>query len=435
MKMTMTATGDSLMIQGYPDGGYPGFSEVRDYIEKGQAKFNNLETNLIDKPTFGSTYCGGTWLKSESRIIDKITGFGFNFLGYANNHTMDYSYNGLLETISHLKERNIAYAGAGEDLYAAAAPVYRDLPGGRVAFISICASFEDAARAGYASRTTPGRPGLNPLRHTKELHVTKEHFKALSEICESTHFMGEKEISIKNGFSVPFKEGELNFGGVSIRLSEDGVEKKVTKCNKNDLKRTLDSIEDAKLMADYIVIMLHSHQIKGNVMNIPDDFAVEFCHTVIDAGADLVIGGDTHELKPIEIYKGKPIFYSLGNFCFQSNVVPTMPADFIEKYKMPDITDPQALALRCKGWTIGLHAQPQNFRSIIPYMEYEDGKLVSCELKPIELGYDKIRTFKGIPYPADEKVSREIFKLLKDLSKDYGTKMTQGKDGIIKIKL
>ena len=43
MKMTMTATGDTILIQGFPEEGYPGLDEIRSYIAKGQAKFGNLE--------------------------------------------------------------------------------------------------------------------------------------------------------------------------------------------------------------------------------------------------------------------------------------------------------------------------------------------------------------------------------------------------------
>src|ERR1700688_2510434 len=39
-------------------------------------------------------------------------------------------------------------------------------------------------------------------------------------------------------------------------------------------------------------------------------------HAAVDAGADMVIGHHPHELQAIEVYKGKPIFYSLGNFAF-----------------------------------------------------------------------------------------------------------------------
>jgi hypothetical protein len=45
------------------------------------------------------------------------------------------------------------------------------------------------------------------------------------------------------------------------------------------------------------------------------DYQVEGGHAAIDAGADLIIGHHAHMLKGIEVYKGKVIFYSLGNFC------------------------------------------------------------------------------------------------------------------------
>jgi poly-gamma-glutamate synthesis protein (capsule biosynthesis protein) len=42
-------------------------------------------------------------------------------------------------------------------------------------------------------------------------------------------------------------------------------------------------------------------------------------HELIDAGADLIIGAHPHVIEPIEIYKGKAVFYSLGNFIFDQD--------------------------------------------------------------------------------------------------------------------
>jgi poly-gamma-glutamate synthesis protein (capsule biosynthesis protein) len=39
-------------------------------------------------------------------------------------------------------------------------------------------------------------------------------------------------------------------------------------------------------------------------------------HQFVDAGADIVFGAHPHVVEPIEIYNGKKIFYSLGNFIF-----------------------------------------------------------------------------------------------------------------------
>ena len=44
----------------------------------------------------------------------------------------------------------------------------------------------------------------------------------------------------------------------------------------------------------------------------------EIAHAVIDAGADIVIGHGPHYSLPVEIYKGKPVFYGLGSFSFHT---------------------------------------------------------------------------------------------------------------------
>ena len=436
MKMTMTATGDSILNQGFQDGGYEGFGAVRDYIAKGQARFANLETCVTRGDTYASANSGGTWLTCQPRILDKLLSFGFNFLGFANNHTMDWGPDGLLQTLDHVAQRGVPLAGAGKDLAQAAAPVYRDLPGGRVALIAISSSFYDASRAGHASRTIQGRPGVNPLRFSTTYYLNRAHFDAFREIAAATKMNGESDLSRKNGFRPPLPEGVAAFGGNELRLSSEGTEYKHTVCNKHDLARTLDAIKDARYIADYVVIMLHSHQIRRGYNNEPDEFAVEFCHACLDAGADVVFGGGTHEFKPVEIYKGKPIFYSLGNFCFQSNVVEHQPADILDKYSLPPMSDVQALSARNGDWKIGLHAQQQNFRSAIPYLEFEDGKLTALELAPVELGFDdKTRSFRGIPYRANERQTREIFDYLSRISREqFGTEMTLDGD-VIRVKL
>lgn len=55
----------------------------------------------------------------------------------------------------------------------------------------------------------------------------------------------------------------------------------------------------------------------------PDEYQVSLAHDAIDHGADIVIGHHPHILQGIEYYNGKPIMYSLGNFCFGGNTHPT----------------------------------------------------------------------------------------------------------------
>lgn len=48
----------------------------------------------------------------------------------------------------------------------------------------------------------------------------------------------------------------------------------------------------------------------------------EAAHAFIDAGADVVIGGHPHVVEPLEVYQGRAIFYSLGNFLFDQRFSP-----------------------------------------------------------------------------------------------------------------
>lgn len=55
----------------------------------------------------------------------------------------------------------------------------------------------------------------------------------------------------------------------------------------------------------------------------PSDYQQTTAHELIDAGADLVIGNHPHVLQGVEVYEGKVICYSLGNFCFGGNKNPS----------------------------------------------------------------------------------------------------------------
>jgi poly-gamma-glutamate synthesis protein (capsule biosynthesis protein) len=55
----------------------------------------------------------------------------------------------------------------------------------------------------------------------------------------------------------------------------------------------------------------------------PNDYQQQLAHQIVDWGADLVVGTHPHVLQGVELYNGKVICYSLGNFCFGGNSNPT----------------------------------------------------------------------------------------------------------------
>lgn len=94
--------------------------------------------------------------------------------------------------------------------------------------------------------------------------------------------------------------------------------------NLNDLDHSRAVIQRAKQQADLVVVQVHmggegaamQHVKPGSEIFFGENRGdpIRFSHTVIDAGADLVVGHSPHVLRAMEFYKGKLIAYSLGNF-------------------------------------------------------------------------------------------------------------------------
>jgi poly-gamma-glutamate synthesis protein (capsule biosynthesis protein) len=79
-----------------------------------------------------------------------------------------------------------------------------------------------------------------------------------------------------------------------------------------EVKRQVREVRDA---VDHIVLLLHWGGRMEKAL-YPDVDQIRLARAFIDAGVDLIIGHHSHTLQPFEIYRGKHIFYSLGNFCF-----------------------------------------------------------------------------------------------------------------------
>ena len=79
--------------------------------------------------------------------------------------------------------------------------------------------------------------------------------------------------------------------------------------------------------SDLIVVYMHF----GNeYSNSPNGDQVKIAHELIDSGADVVLGSHPHVTQGIEMYNGKPIFYSLGNFIFDQSNEATHSAYFVQ---------------------------------------------------------------------------------------------------------
>lgn len=428
--IVFTATGDSFITRRLPSLEDREFREIVALLSKADVRFNNLETTLHKGDVFPGPFSGGTWASSSPSVLNDIEAYGFNLINWANNHTLDYSYDGLSSTEKYLDQFGFVHAGAGENMAKASNPKYLDSTAGRIGFIAATSSFHESWIAGEQSRDMLGRPGINPLRIKSTHLVTKEQLEQLNAIAKVTDINADINLNIKEGFEVESEPGKLKFGKYSFEVGENpGL---ITEPDPRDLERIGNAISEATRQAEYVVVSIHSHEIKGEEKSNVPDFLQKFARFCIDCGANAVLGHGPHILRGIEIYKDSPIFYSLGNFIFQTDTVHKLPYDFYEKYGLGyDKNTADAFDTRSKNGKVGLGVNPYVWESAIPIWKMKDKKLTSLTLYPIELGFGQARYVRGWPALSDKK---KIIENLAELSKPFGTTIEM--DGPIgKVKL
>ncbi len=425
--MKFTAAGDTIIQQRiYKD--YEGFSELAPFIRQGDARFFNLETTLNQEgETCASQFSGGTWLRTNPAVLEDIKPFGFNMTSFNNNHALDFSYDGFACTLEAVNKSGLVHSGAGRNLAQASAPGYLDTPNGRVALISVNFNFDPSMMAGEQSNRVPGRPGINGLRLVEHIELPKEELECIKKIAKATNINAEKEIVRKEGYYPELKEDECELGELKFKLGEQP--RYVMKVHEADMQRVEKAIYEASLQADYIMVSVHSHQLSGDAKENPAEFLKEFAHRCIDVGAHAIVGHGPHLLRPIEVYKDCPIFYSLGDFVLQLYSIEFAPADFFTKHGLTDdATVHELLKKRSKDFTVGLMTDKRMFRSVIPYWETWGTKLTRLTLMPVEMRMDGHKSENGLPR---RSFKPEIAEYLAEMCAPYGTRITMQKDGLL----
>lgn len=82
------------------------------------------------------------------------------------------------------------------------------------------------------------------------------------------------------------------------------------------VEQIIEDIENVEGQADYVFVSLHWGV---EYQDMPEVYQRDIAHQLIDAGADVILGHHPHCLQGVELYHGKLICYSLGNFVFDQN--------------------------------------------------------------------------------------------------------------------
>lgn len=414
-RTTLAAVGDCIITRKLRMRDDPAFTDLVDILREADATWANCEMTFGDEDALHPTPKG-----TDMNLIcppwgaDELAWLGVDFMGTANNHTKDYGRGGLMSTIRELERVGIAHAGAAENLQEAARPGYVDTPGGRLAQVNTASTFPDWSQAAPMHAHVNGRAGLNPLNVEWTYQVEES---LLEELRETRTELARKRGSYDEDDEEEQEAGEdLEFlgrqfaGGDATDIHSEG--------RREDVDRIIgDGVEIGDRNARLTVVTIHAHE-SYESDDRPAQFLQPFARACIDAGADAFIGAGPHLLRGVEMYRGKPIFYSLGNFLFQYESVQQIPA---EVYHARDF-DIHTLDPMLTYEKFDFPDDRRYWESVVPVITYEgEGDVVDIRLHPVTLGQDEPPYSRGTPVLADMETGREILERLAMLSEPYGT--------------
>ena len=261
-KTSIFAIGDVAVNRDQPDSI---FELVNAEIQKADFAFAQIEAIYAKS---GEVNVSGTSspLRGDPENVAAIGRAGFNLASFASNHCMDYGISAFRETIQHFKNvPGMNVFGAGENLAEARKPVIMEHNGNKIGWLAYCSILPIRYWADI------DRPGCAPAR-ARTIYETLEPDQP----------------------------------GTPPRI--------LTYPHDEDLANMMSDIKSLKEKVDVVIVSMHwgLHFKEGELAT----YETKYAKLAIDAGADIILGHHQHILKPIEIYKGKPIFYGLANFAF-----------------------------------------------------------------------------------------------------------------------
>jgi len=424
---TVVAVGDLIVARSLTRGQGPSFGEIVKILYDADVTFGNMETNIIDIRSFnGSPQAehGGAYHVSLPELGPDLKAMGFNVLSRANNHSFDWGVEGMRETSRVLDQNGIVYAGVGENLAQAGAARFLETARGRVALVSFATTFTPLSRASDPAGEAPGRPGVNSLRLAENIVIPSEMLESLRRIRSALpHSWGSHD-----------DPNRVVLAGMT-----SGVTCKVGdkpgysyEADSRDVAEILRNVRRGKQLADFCIVTNHGHE-PGCWSQVPSDYEQSFAHTLIDVGADAYIVHGPHQLRGIEIYKGRPILYSMGNFIMDELRTPVGADMFAAHGKDPRIdTDAEVSVAEMIAWGF---SDPLFYESIIAVSRFEQSQLAELRIYPIELGHSKRFANRGVPRLAPSLQAKAILERLQKLSKPFGTQITIANDvGLIALR-
>jgi poly-gamma-glutamate synthesis protein (capsule biosynthesis protein) len=429
-RATVTAVGDCLIsrrISGLQD---PDFLALAELLRGSDCAWGNCELVLADSRDVYPAHKGyDPHAIAPPWAADELRWLGLDFVGTANNHILDFGNEGLFATLRNLERVGIPQAGSGADLAEASRPGLFDSPVGRIAQVTCASTFEPTCAAGPAHPYLRGRPGLNPLRLDTRIQVPEKLFGQLKDANASiSELLGWNEFSdLTEELEKKQPKGTGSFYETTI-ASGDKIDV-VSEPRALDVERITEAVKTARNNARIVLVTIHAHEARHK-LEIADPFLPVFARACIDAGADAFLATGPHVPRGVEIYKGKPIFYCLGNFLFQYETIQPVPPEALAGMGL----DPRALDPSLFYRKILYGDQERFWQSFVPRLTFDGDAVAAVELFPITLGFLEPRHDRGTPRLARGEEARKILEKVAALSKPMGTEIDiEGEVGRVRL--
>lgn len=339
MDQTLLILGDTnIQNREDPDSA---FAHVKDTLATADLLFGHLEGPLAEPsadPARPDIPHKAGWRHSGARMAGALRKAGYMGVSCASN--VSHPAAAAVRSIEVLDEVGIKHCGVGRTLPEARRPVTLEKCGVRIGFLSYTSVFWPSDHA-----AGPRSPGCATIK----AHAA----------YQANH----------RALEMPGAEPITR-----------------TFCDPAELDAMREDVHRLRNGADLVILSCHWGV---SAKDEPVDYQKEIAHAAIDAGADLVFGHHPHVVQGGEIYKGKPVFYSLGNFVFDWTVMRNRHLD--------------GIALRCN---------------------LADKAISAIELLPARRGQDNDIRFE----PATGVAGREILSRFETLSAALGGTMTLSGD-------
>ena len=240
------------------------FDLVREEIGAADIAFGQIEAVYSSQ---GLLNVSGTSspLRGDVSNIAAMKRAGFTIASLASNHCMDYGIEGFTDMLEQFKAAGIQTFGAGANLALARKPLITEHHGNRIGWLAYCSILPMRYWADV------DRPGCAPAR-ARTVYETLEPDQP----------------------------------GTPPRI--------ITYPNDEDLAGITADIQALKARVDVVIVSMHwgLHFREAELAT----YETKYGRAAVDAGADVILGHHQHILKPVEVYRGKPIIYGMANFAF-----------------------------------------------------------------------------------------------------------------------